>query len=1066
MIRWFARNDIASNFLILAILLWGGYSAMERVPLEVQPALKFEQVDINVPYRGGSPDDVEKAVLIPIESALEGLQGVKQIVAEAKNGNGRVRVMAKEGGNTKELMEEIKTRVSRITTFPQETEPAQINIPDSAMWFDVIKIAVSGNMDETDLLRAARRVRDDLIEMPGISQSLIQGASPLEISIEADPMRLRDYGLTFADLSAAIQRSSMDLPAGQIQTDEGSLMIRSKGQAYDRRDFEKIIIQNRDGSEVSLGTVAKVSDGFEENRKILRFNGTPCLLVEALRLNDENALEIADDVKKYVATARERFPEGIRLGIWDDSSQELEGRLGTLVFSLAQGSLLVLIVLGLFLRPGIAFWVTLGIPASFAGGFILMPWFGITANVMSIFGFIIVVGIIVDDAIVTAENVYLKLREGMDPLEAAATGTQEVALPVTFGALTTIVAFIPLMFFEGFYGSFTKQIPPIVTAVLVFSLIESKLCLPSHLKHVKVRRRHLNRFERFQKKIADGLEAFVNQFYEPSLRFATHYRYTTLAVFFAVGMASLGYFSSGALGFVNMPSIDRNRIIARILMPRDTRLEVTDERVMQVLAAVDQLREEFVDPGNGKSLIGDTVTATGGWSGRRGVDPRDGFVTIAVTDPGFRSEPGPKNSVIAKRWTELVGEMPDVQSFWISGDRGGGFHGGRGDDMESITVEVRGPASEVKDVVVREIETELESYAGIADAWNNAGGNRDELLITIRPEGEALGLTQRELARQVRAAFFGELAQRVQRERDDIRVMVRLPLEQRQSLSTLDQLRIRTPSGGEAPFHSVAAATFSRARSDINRIDGAQVISISAKPEDENVDVVNISRNLSSRLDQLLNPHPDLSWRYTGYVAEHEETKKRALIGGIALFLGLYALLAIPFRSLYQPFFVMLAVPFGAIGALGGHIIMDITPYYLSIFGILALSGVVVNDSLVMVDFINRKTRAGGDLFESVIHSGTRRFRPIFLTSATTFAGLLPILFDHSLQAQFLIPMAASLAFGIIFATCITLYLIPASYVAAEEIIGHLHRAWAWYWKPLRREGPADDTKAKTHQEK
>jgi multidrug efflux pump subunit AcrB len=1050
MIRWFARNDIAANFLIVAILLWGGYSAMERVPLEVQPALKFKEVHINVPYRGGSPDDVERAVVIPIESALEGLPGVKSVVSNARNGSGSVEVIAADNTDPKALLEEIKTRVARITTFPQETEPAQISIPDSSMWFDVIKIAVAGEMDETDLLRAARRVRDDLIEMPGISQSLIQGPSPLEISIEADPMRLRDFGLTFADLSAAIQRSSLDLPAGQIQTDEGTLMIRSKGQAYVQSDFENIVIRNRDGAEVSLGKVAKISDGFEENRKILRFNGVPCLLIEALRLNDENALEIAAAVKKYAATADERFPEGITLHIWDDSSVELEGRLGTLLGSLAQGSLLVLIVLGLFLRPGIAFWVTLGIPVSFAGGFILMPTFGITANVMSIFGFIIVVGIIVDDAIVTAENVYIKLRSGMDPLEAATLGTHEVTVPVTFGALTTIVAFIPLMFFEGFYGTFTKQIPPVVAAVLLFSLIESKLVLPSHLKYVKVGRARLNRFERFQKRVADALETFVTRYYEPSLRFATHHRYATLACFFALAMASFGYFKSGTLGFVNMPSIDRNRINAQIQMPRDTPVSVTDAKVLHVAAAVEQLRKEFVDPGTGESLIGDVVTSSGGWAGRPGVDSRTGYVTVAVTDPGFRSEPGPKNSVIAKRWTEIVGEMPEVQSFWVSGDRGGGFRGGGGgNEIESITIEVRGPAGEDKDLVVDEVEEMLESYEGIADAWSNAGRSRDELLITIRPEGEALGLTQRELARQVRAAFFGEQAQRVQRGRDDIRVMVRLPLAQRQSLSTLDQLRIRTPSGGEAPFHSVATATFSRARSDIDRIDGAQVVSVSAMPEDESVDVVNISRNLAPRLDALFNSHPDLSWRYSGYVAEHEQTKKRAILGGTALFLALYALLAIPFRSLYQPFFVMLAVPFGAIGALLGHVILDITPSYLSVFGILALAGVVVNDSLVMVDFINRKTRAGEDLFESVIHSGTRRFRPIFLTSATTFAGLLPILFDRSLQAQFLIPMAASLAFGILFATAITLYLIPSAYVAAEEIKAQLHRAWNWYCRPF-----------------
>jgi multidrug efflux pump subunit AcrB len=1060
MIRWFARNDIASNFLVVAILLWGGYSMIEKVPLEVQPALRFKEVHINVSYRGGSPEDVEKALVLPIESALQGMQGIKSIIANAGTGNAHIRVIAHDRADLRQLREEVKTRVDRITTFPQETEPPTVGIPDSSFWFDVIKLAVAGEMDEADLLSATRRVRDDLTEMRGISQVVILGASPMEISIEADPMRLRDYGLTFADLTAAIQRSSLDLPAGQIQTDEGSLMIRSKGQAYVRGDFENILVRNSSGAEVSLGKVARVSDGFEENRKIIRFNGTPCLLVEALRLNDENALEIAAKVRQYAATAHERFPQGITLHVWSDSSLELEGRLGTLIGSLLQGSLLVLILLGLFLRPAIAFWVTLGIPVAFAGGFIMMPWFGITSNVMSLFGFIIVVGIVVDDAIVTAENVYNKLRDGMEPLDAATTGTREVALPVTFGALTTIVAFIPLMFFEGFYGSFTRQIPPVVAACLLFSLIESKLVLPCHLKGVRVHRTKLNPFERVQKKIADALELFVTRFYEPSLRFCTRHRYATLAVFIAAGMAALGYFKSGALGFVNMPSIDRNLINAQIQMPRETPVEITDLRVKQVAAAVAQLRGEFIDPGTGKSIIGDMITSSGGWLGRNEIEPRTGYVTLAITDPGLRSEPGPRNSVIANRWTEIVGTLPDVQSFWISGDRAGGFRGGGGgDEMEYITIEIRGPQGEDQQIVVEEIEQVLESYEGFASAWNNAGGNRDELLVTIRPEGESLGLTQRDLARQVRAAFFGEQAQRVQRDRDDIRVMVRLPLSQRQTLSTLDHLRIRTPSGGEAPFHTVASATFGRARSNIARIDGAQVVSISATPVDENVDVVAISRNLAPRLDAILNEHPELSWRYTGYVAEHEETKKRALLGGIALFLVLYALLAVPFRSLYQPFFVMLAVPFGAIGALLGHMILDITPSYLSVFGILALAGVVVNDSLVMVDFINRKTRAGEDLFESVIQSGTRRFRPIFLTSITTFAGLLPILFDRSLQAQFLIPMAASLAFGILFATFITLYLIPSAYVAAEEIRAQLGRLKAWYLIPFRTENPCPETR-------
>ncbi|QTN33679.1 efflux RND transporter permease subunit [Akkermansiaceae bacterium] len=1052
MIRWFAKNDIAANFLLFGILAWGAWSAIEKVALEVQPSFNPEMIYINVPYRGGSPADVEKAVILPIEAALEGLSGIDSVESRADDGNARVIVYAASKRNLKNLLEEVKTRVDRISSFPPEIEPPEVSIPDSSQWFDVIKVAVCGEMEETDLLRAARTVRDDLIAMRGISQANVLGNSPLEIAVEADPRRLRDFGLTFADLSEAIRTSSVDLPAGRIQTDEGPLNIRSKGQAYTRADFEGIVITNSKGSEVRLGDVASVSDGFEESRKIMRFNGKPCLIVEVLRLGDENALEIAANVKRYVASAPGRFPEGVAISVWDDSSEELQGRLGTLLNSMFMGGLLVLIVLGLFLRPMLAFWVVLGIPVAFAGGLIVMPWVGLTANVMSIFGFIIVIGLVVDDAIVTAENVYTRLRAGEDPLEAATEGTIEIATPVTFGVLTTIVAFVPLMFFDGFYGAFTKQIPPIVAAVLIFSLIESKLALPCHLKHVKVHRKRLNVFERFQKRIADSLEWFVDRFYDPTLRLATRHRYVTLSLFLAAGMASVGYFSSGKMGFVNMPSIDKNRIIAMVRMPADTQVAGTEVRTDYVASFLPQLKREFTDPATGESLITDVLASAGGFPHRNGVDANTGCIIIGVTDPGKRSEPGPKNSEIAARWTELAGSMPDVQNFYISGDRGFGM--GSDNEVESLSVEIRGPDGEGKDQVVRDVETLLESYDGIESAWSSSGGSNDELLVTIRPEGEALGLTQRELSRQVRAAFFGEQAQRIQRGRDDIRVMIRMPLEERESLATLDQLRIRTPSGGEAPFPTVANARFTKARSRIERVDGAQVVEVHATPVDEDVDVVGISRTLSAELEGIFNSHHDLSWRYTGYVADHEETKSRAIYGGLALFFALYALLAIPFRSLYQPFFVMLAVPFGAIGALFGHIIMDITPSYLSIFGILALAGVVVNDSLVMVDFINQKVRDGMGLREAVVQSGTRRFRPIFLTSATTFAGLLPLLFDRSLQAQLLIPMATSLAFGILFATVITLYLIPSAYLAAEDIRKHLGKAWVWWRYPGGKPAP------------
>ena len=1051
MIRWFARNDIAANFVMFGILLYGIWTAIEKVPLEVQPSIQFKEVRVTVEYRGGSPEDVERGVVIPIESSLEGLAGVKEMNSRVSAGSGEVRIIAADDTDVEKLLDEVKSRVDAITTFPQEIEPPKLQVPDTTQWFDVIKIAITGDMDEADLVKAARRVRDDLIEMPGISQASVQGETRQEIAIEADLARLRDFGLGFNDLSEAVRRSSLDLPAGQIQTDEGNLTIRSKGQAYDREQFESIVVRNENGAQVLLRDVAKVGDGFEERRKLMRFNGRPALLVEALRLHDENALDIAAKVKNYVATQRERFPEGINLFIWDDSSLELEGRLGTLLTSLAQGGLLVMIVLGLFLRPSIAFWVALGIPVSFAGGLIAMPFFGLSANIMTIFGFIIVIGIVVDDAIVTSENVYTKLRAGMDPLEAAVEGTREIAVPVTFGALTTIVAFIPLMFFDGFYGNFTRQVPPIVAAVLIASLIESKLALPCHLKHIKVGRTRFNPVTRFQKSIADGLETFIDRYYQPSLKFAVTHRYATIAVFIALAMISVGIFQSGRLGFTNMPAIDKNRIIAEVRMPRDTAIEVTDERVERIVAAVDQLKTEFVDPITGKSLIEDVLTSTGGWSGWGGVDPRQGFVVMSITDPGLRGEPGPKNNVIAKRWKELVGELPDAQSFSVFSDRGGGFRGG-GDDLEAIEIELRGPASDLRDQLAEEMEAVLESYSGIADAAADVTRGQNELHVTLRPEGSALGLTQAELARQIRSAFFGDQAQRVQRGRDDIRVMVRLPLDQRQSLHTLDQLHIRTPDGGNAPFHAVADARFVPTRSEIRRIDGAQVIEVTARPTDDTVDVVAISRDIAPRLDAILNPHPDLSWRFDGYVAEHEETSRKTLYLSIGLFLALYGLLAVPFKSMTQPFIVMLAIPFGIIGALAGHMIRDITPSFLSVFGILALAGVVVNDSLVLVDFINQRRAAGDSLLKAVVDSGARRFRPILLTSLTTFAGLLPLILDDSIQNAMLVPMAVSLGFGLLFATFITLYLIPTAYLVMEEAFGTLKRGWSWYRRPFVRE--------------
>jgi multidrug efflux pump subunit AcrB len=1052
MIRWFAINSIASNLMMGLIIAIGVWCYVEKVQPEVQPTMHFDQVRIDVNYRGGSPEDVEKAVVIPIERAVENLPGIESIESRANVGRGNVVLRTTKGTKPEDLLEDVKPLIDGITTFPQETEPPRYEIPDSSKWFDVIKIAVYGEMDEKDLLSAARRIRDDLTGLPGISQASIQGASPFEVGIEADPERLRDFGMTFSDLTNAIRRSSLDLPAGQIQTDEGALVIRSKNQAYTSQDFENIVVRNSNGAEVKLRDVALVSDDFEESRKLIRYNGKPALLIEVLRLPHEDALKIADRVRAYAEESQASFPQGIHLGIWDDSSIELRGRIGSLIESLVQGSILVLIILGLFLRPSIAIWVVLGIPISFAGAFIVMAAMGMTLNPMSIFGFIIAVGIVVDDAIVTSENVFTKLKEGKSGLEAAIEGAKEVTIPVTFGAITISVAFLPLMFFEGFYGAFARQIPPVMIATIVFSLIETKLALPCHLKNTTLEPRFFLRFDRFQRAVSNGLEMVIHRVYKPVIIAATRNRYTTLAIFAAVATISVAFLSAGRLKMVNMPSIDRNRITAALTMPRDTPMRVTDERILHIKAAAEQLKKEFIDPGTGEPIIQDILTSTGGWAGDNRVDARQGFVVAEILDPGKRSEPGPRNKDIAKRWQELVGDMKDAQQFWISGDQGGGFGGGD-DELEALEIELRGPATAEKEEITDQISALMESYPGIQDSWTNDSRSKDELHVTIRPEGEALGLTQRDLANQVRAAFFGEEAQRIQRGRDDVRVMVRLPLERRQSLHTLEEMRVLTPDGGAAPFRSVADARFEKAQSDIRRRDGAQVSTIAAKPVDETVEIVAIADSIEPRINALLQGHPELTWRFKGYIEEHRETGLRFWILGGCLLVALYILLAIPFRSILQPLFVMIAIPYAMLGALFGHLIMDIEASFLSAFGLLALAGVAINDSLVLVDFINQRRRAGIPIFDAVVESGVRRFRPIFLTSVTTFVGLIPTIFDKSPEAQFLNPMAVSIGFGMLFGTFITLLLVPSAYLAVEDAVSWVKKGLDWYKKPFVRGG-------------
>ncbi len=1046
MIRWFANNDIAANFLLVGILLAGIYTAIFRIPLEVKPTREWHTVMIEMPYRGATAKDVERAILIPIAEALEGVGGIKTINADGYRGRARLFIEAEDGYDHRRLMEDVKSRVDAITTFPGETERPVIRIPDSSHYYEVLSVAVTGELTEHELRLVAKRVQDDLIEIEGISRVDLTGDRDREISIEADLERLSSYNLGFRDLIDAIRRSSIDLPAGSIRSDSGTLIVRTRGQAYTEQEFESIPVRAANGAQVLLGEVAEIHDGFQEGDIVMEFNGKPAFLVEVMRTGQESAIEISEKVREYILTSSTRFPDGIHLFQWNDESISIRGRLSTLVTSLIQGGVLVFLLLGLFLRPQLAFWVVVGIPVCFAGGVLLMPFFGVTANVMSLFGYIIVVGLVVDDAIVTGENIYSKLKTGMEPLEAAIQGTEEVTVPVTFGVLTTVVAFMPLMFFEGHWGSFAKQIPPVVAPVLLFSLVESKLVLPSHLKYLKVGRTQLNLFSRFQKRIADGLELFVKRVYQPALEAAVQHRAVVFSCFIAMGLLMVGYCQGGRMGFVSLPSVDRLKISAYLRLPNDTTAENTLTYVDRITAVTEQLKEEFKDPGTGESLIQNVLQVGGASHPGGSFDKSRGYISIEVLPPSLRTEPGPRNSVIANRWNELVGPIPEASYFRVRGEESGRRESNR--DEESVELELRGPTTEKKNEIAERIADLLKSYEGITTASARINYGQDELEFSLKPRAAELGLTQQALAQQIRQAFFGEEAQRVQIGTDDIRVMVRLPKKDRESLHTLDLMKIRTPGGVDVPLTTIADVAFAKAPSSIERNDKAEVIRIGAQPINDSIDIIGISREVAPLIQEMLAEHESLSYQFTGYVAEHEESKKRTIIGAIALFFALYALLAIPFKSMLQPLYVLTVVPFGIIGALLGHIFMGITPSYLSVFGMLALAGVVVNDSLVLVDYVNRHMRKGMPLLQAVLQAGGARFRPIMLTSITTFSGLVPLLMERSIQAQFLIPMAVSLGFGILFATTITLFLIPCVLLLSDDLCKRFSQFRQWYFRP------------------
>ncbi|RLA25625.1 MAG: AcrB/AcrD/AcrF family protein, partial [Gammaproteobacteria bacterium] len=929
MISWFARNTVAANLLMASIVLGGLFAINNGVRLEVFPPFELDTVSVSVPLRGATPEDVELGVAVRIEEAIQDLEGIDRIISRSVEGSTRVQIEIDSDYDPRELLDDIKSRIDAINTFPADTEKPIISL--SVRRFEVISVVIAGDYAEEEIRRFAEQVRDELLRIEGITQAELASVRRYEIAIEASQDRLREFNVTLADISQAIRNSSVDLSAGNIRTEGGDVLIRSKGQAYRRADFAEIVVKtNPDGSIVRISDIANVQDGFQEESVRTKFNGKNAAFVDVSRTGKQSAMETAEKVRNYIDSRQDSLPVGLELSYWDDDSQILTNRLGILARSAAQGGVLVILLLTLFLRPAIAFWVFLGIPISFLGAFILMNVFDISLNMMSAFGFIIVLGIVVDDAIVTGENVYRHMQTGDSGLSAAIHGTKEVAIPVTFGILTTIAAFMPLVFIEGRLGTWFSPVPMVVIPVLIFSLIESKLILPAHLAHVRLHKDKpvTKGFSAWQRRFADGFEEKILTIYQPALDFTLRHRYSTLASFVGVLIVMIMLVTSGWTRFVFFPSIESETATATLVMPVGTPFEVTSRHADKMYEAARTMRDKYANEADGTGMITNILSSAG--SGGRSNGSHLARVRFETAPRETRTSDLSVTDLI-NEWRRLVGPIPGAESINF---RATFFRPG-----EPIDVQFSGNSLDELNRVGDELKTHLASYPGVFEIADSLSDGKEELRIELSAQGHLLGLTRSDIVRQVGQAFKGLEAQRIQRGRDDIRVLVRFPIEERDTLSALNEMLITAPNGRLVPLANVANFIPGKGPSQITRIDRYRVLNVTADVDKDNTNMVVLQGELREFIDNMLTRYPGIT-----YDMEGEQRQQRESFGSLQsaitiLLFVIFCLLALPLKSYVQPLIVMSVIPFGIIGAIIGHWIMGHPLSFLSILGLMALLG-------------------------------------------------------------------------------------------------------------------------------
>ncbi len=1016
-IRWFVDNPIAAN-LLMVLLIIGGAAGIPALDKQFFPEFELNRVSISMPYPGAGPVEVEEQIVVRIEEAIHDLNGIKEIRSTARQGSARVLVEAEAGYEMQRLTSDIKTRVDSVTTFPAEAERPIVN--QVAYRHHMIMLSVAGDVGERNLKLLAESMRDELATLPYVSVVEISSPRPYELSVEISEFTLRHYGLTFADVTQAIRGASLNLPAGSIKTTDGDIQLQTRGQAYDRADFESIpLLTSPDGTQVLLGDVATVVDGFQDQDVRTRLNDRPSHDLHVFVTSNPNVLKTSQTVRAWAEQMQGRLPPGVELQVWRDSAEPFLNQSQILLKNGIGGLVLVFALLVLFLRPLLAMWVCLGIAVAFMGTFFLLPYTGVSLNMISLFSFLLILGIVVDDAIIVGESIYSRQMAGEPGAKGAVQGARAVVKPVMFAVISTMIFFTPMFFMPGESADHAKSIPVVVIIALTFSLFECLLILPPHLAHMRPPKppsnRVLHRLEVWRQACAQALMSFAEYRYRPFLRFCLRHNPAVVALFVVVLLISLALYAGGWLRTGFFPTIQSDFVQAEIDLLEGRAYRETLERLQQAEAAAVRVKADY----NSDLRYSATEPAIGHITslGRES--------TVKVTME-IRSQALDTREV-AERWRQYIGDVGEVQDFrmdYTINQRG-----------KPIKLDLSAGSLEELRTVSAELMAVLQTYPGVYNVYSSLQAPKDEIVLGLKPAAENLSVSLAELARQVREAFYGAEAQRIPREREDVRVMVRYPEHERVAVESLSDMRIRTPTGSEVPFDTVAEVRYEPGYLNIERQDRRRTLEVTAELAPGGTAAVAIvSEILREHLPGWQVQYPSLQMGLDGELEEEQE-----FMAAMFKYLGLsmlviYGLMAVPFRSYWQPLLVLTAVPFGIMGGIFGHLILNWQISVFSLLGVIACAGVVVNDNLVLIDRVNQLRATGHSLHESLLQGAQDRFRPIILTSLTTFIGLLPIMSEPSVQAQFLIPMVTSLAFGVLFATGVTLLLVPCLYQLGEDV--------------------------------